>query len=65
MKLLSVGAVADRLSVSVQSLRRWEAEGLIPKPSRTLTDRRFYSESDLFEIQKFLEAKHPRQTEIV
>jgi DNA-binding transcriptional MerR regulator len=61
MKLLTVGAVAERLSVSVQSLRRWESEKLIPRPSRTLTDHRFYTEADLEAIRKFLETKHPKK----
>jgi len=44
--MLSIGYVAKKLNVSVQTVRLYEKEGLI-LPLRTPTDRRLYSLSDL------------------
>jgi DNA-binding transcriptional MerR regulator len=59
MKLFSIGRVAELLGVSTSSLRLWEADGSIPKPSRTITEHRFYSESDVAKIREVLQQKHP------
>lgn len=46
---------AEILGVHVDTLRRWEAEGRIKKPQRTLGGHRRYSEADLWKIQQKLE----------
>jgi CheY-like chemotaxis protein len=50
--ILSIGVVAEILGVSVQTLRLWEAKGLI-SPSRKGKDR-YYSEEDLTRL-KYIE----------
>jgi len=55
--MASIGQVAWILNVSVSSLRRWEREGILNKPSRTPTDRRDYSNEDIEAIRQFLEKK--------
>jgi len=44
--MLSIGVVAQKLAVSVQTVRLYEQEGLI-LPHKTTTGRRLYSLSDL------------------
>ena len=36
MALYSIGYVAQHYGVSVSTIRRWEAKGIIPKSIRTL-----------------------------
>lgn len=54
----SIGQVADMLEVSVQSLRLWERHQLIPKPSRSPTNRRRYKDSDISVIREYLSKKY-------
>lgn len=50
----SIGRAAEILNVSVQSLRSWENQGLIPKPERRPTGRREYSDEDIEAIKEYL-----------
>lgn len=51
----TIRQAAEVLGISGETLRRWEAEGRIPKPQRTLGGHRRYSEADLWNIQQRLE----------
>ncbi len=50
----SIGTAAKILEVSSQSLRKWEKQGLIPKPHRRPTDRREYTDDDIKAIKEYL-----------
>jgi len=50
----SISRTAEILEVSTQSLRKWEKQGLIPKPHRRPTDRREYSDKDIQAIKEYL-----------
>ena len=52
-----IGHVAHLLDVSPQSLRTWEARGLIRKAHRSPTNRRRYTDGDIREIRKYLERR--------
>lgn len=54
----SIGEVAKMLSVSRESLRSWEKQGLITKPYRILTNLRRYTDEDIEAIKKFLEKRN-------
>ncbi len=45
--LLSIGALARRANVSVQTIRWYEREGLLPEPLRTSGGQRRYDEAAL------------------
>ena len=45
--LLAIGAVAQILNVSIQTLRRWEKNGLIITARRTPTGHRRYRRGDI------------------
>ena len=44
---LSIGDVARRCGVSIEAIRYYEKEGLVPKPPRTSSGRRAYSPEHL------------------
>jgi len=44
---LSIGDAAERSGVSVETIRYYEREGLIPRAPRTASGRRSYAPSDL------------------
>jgi len=50
----SISTVAKILEVSSQSLRKWERQGLIPKPHRRPTGRREYTDKDIKAIEEYL-----------
>lgn len=50
----SISMVAKILEVSPQSLRKWEKQGLIPKPHRRPTGRREYTDEDIKAIKEYL-----------
>ena len=52
-----IGEVARMLQVSIESLRRWEQKGLIPKARRRLTGLRIYSSEDIEAIKKHLQQR--------
>ena len=43
MALYSIGYVAQHYGVSVSTIRRWEAKGIIPKSIRTLGGHRRFN----------------------
>ena len=53
----SIGEIAKMLRISRESLRNWEAQGLIPKPNRRPTDIRSYSDEDIEAIKEMLSQK--------
>ena len=55
--MLRIGEVAKMTGVSVQSLRIWERQELIPKAKRSPTRHRLYTNDDVQAIKQFLEAK--------
>jgi DNA-binding transcriptional MerR regulator len=55
-----IGAVANEIGVSVTSLRRYELEGLIPKPERTITNRRSYTDREILAIKIAIGKKHQK-----
>jgi DNA-binding transcriptional MerR regulator len=44
MEVLKVGEVADRAAVNLQTIRYYQREGLLPKPPRTASNYRVYTE---------------------
>lgn len=48
------GGVAKLLKVSTEILRIWEKKGFIPKPDRTPTNQREYTDDDIKAIRNFL-----------
>tara|TARA_Y100000310_G_scaffold298129_1_gene331763 strand:+ start:152 stop:454 length:303 start_codon:yes stop_codon:yes gene_type:complete len=54
----SIGEVAKMLEVSPVSLRNWERQGLIPKPHRSLTNRRRYGAEDIEAIKNRLTTRN-------
>ena len=55
--LYSIKEASKILEVSTVSLRHWERQGFIPKPYRTPTNLRRYSEDDIRAIMGFLKAR--------
>jgi MerR family transcriptional regulator, copper efflux regulator len=53
---MSIGAAATRFGVATHVLRHWESVGLLT-PGRNATDRRLYSDDDLFRIGVVLRSK--------
>jgi len=54
----SIGEVAKMLEVSPQSLRNWEVQGFIPKPHRSLTNRRRYGDEDIRAIRNYVNSRN-------
>ena len=52
-----IGEVAKMFRVSPQTLRRYEKQGLIPKPYRRPTNIREYTDEDIKAIKQFLEKR--------
>ena len=46
-KFLKTGELADRAEVNLQTIRYYERVGLLPKPKRTESGYRLYTEDDL------------------
>ena len=44
---ITIGDLARRVGVNIETIRYYERIGLMPRPERTLTGRRMYDESDL------------------
>ena len=53
----SIGEVAKMFDISTNSLRNWEKLGFIPRPNRTLTERRRYTDKDVQAIKDFLKRR--------
>ena len=56
MKRLRIGEVADRLGITVRTIRYYEEEGLI-KIGRTSSRQRWYTEEDVIYLRRILELK--------
>lgn len=52
--MLTIGELARRLGVSADTLKRWEENGKIPKPRRTIGGWRIYSEDEVKRIERML-----------
>jgi len=51
----TIGQVAEKMGVSAQTLRRWEAAGLIPPAKRRFIARwRTWTDSDVEKIERVL-----------
>ena len=57
MKLLTIGQVAVEVGVSVETLRYYEQQGLLAKPSRTPSQYRQYGEDAVHRMKFILRAK--------
>jgi len=56
--VFTIGQVADDFGVSVATLKRWEAEGIIPRAKRKhLTRWRVWDYDDAQKIGKFIGSK--------
>ena len=49
-----IGEVAKEIGVSRQTIRNYEAQGLIPKAERMVSGSRMYRESDVAKIKRAL-----------
>ncbi len=56
-RMLEVGDLARASGVSVQTVRRWASQGLIPPPILTGTGRRLWDGEVLQEIQRLCEER--------
>ena len=56
MKRLRIGEVAERLGLTVRTIRYYEEEGLI-KIGRTSSRQRWYTEEDILYLRRILELK--------
>ena len=52
-----IGTIAKMLEVSAQSIRNWEAKGVIPYAYRTPTGHRIYADADVANLRKWLKLK--------
>ena len=50
-RYMTISAVAARIGVHPQTLRRWECEGLIPPATRRF-GRRVYTDADVEQIEQ-------------
>ena len=57
MKFLTIGQVAAEVGVSVETLRYYEQEGLIAKPSRTPSQYRQYTADAVHRVKFIIRAK--------
>jgi len=55
---MRIGAVARRIGVHPQTLRRWERRGRTPRPCRNqLSGQRYYTEEDVRQLEKLIFSK--------
>jgi MerR family copper efflux transcriptional regulator len=54
---LTIGAVAKRIGVPVDTIRFYESEGVIPPPARTESGYRLYSATDLRRLRLVRQAR--------
>ena len=57
-KPISIGDLARRTSVSVETIRFYEREGLMPPPLRTRSARRVYAPADFKTLAFIRKARH-------
>lgn len=46
-----IGQAAERSGVTIETIRYYEREGIVPKPDRTASGRRTYTESDIARLR--------------
>jgi MerR family mercuric resistance operon transcriptional regulator len=51
MEVLKVGEVAQRAAVNIQTIHYYEREGLLPRPPRTASNYRVYTEDAVRRVQ--------------
>ena len=52
--LYTVGEVAERFSLTVRTLRHWEAQGLLAPAARSWSNYRLYSPEDCARVQRII-----------
>ena len=52
--LYTVGEVAERFSLTVRTLRHWEAQGLLAPTARSWSNYRLYSAEDCARVQRIV-----------
>jgi len=50
-QMMKIGAVAARADVNIQTVRYYERRGLLPKPRRTASNYRLYSEDNVRRVR--------------
>ena len=55
--VLTIGTLAERSSVGVETIRFYEREGLLPKPARTMSGYRSYPEDAIDRVLFIRRAK--------
>ncbi len=54
-RIYRIGEVAKELDRSTLTIKKWEANGLIPKAKKDSRGWRYYTEDDINEIKRILE----------
>ncbi len=49
--MFPIGQAAERSGVAIETIRYYEREGIVPKPDRTASGRRTYSEGDIARLR--------------
>jgi len=49
--MFPIGQAAQRSGVTIETIRYYEREGIVPKPDRTASGRRAYSEGDIARLR--------------
>ncbi len=57
MSMMSIGALSQATGVKVPTIRYYEDVGLLPRPNRTESNRRFYGQDD---IERLRFVRHAR-----
>lgn len=57
MPIYSIGQLAERCGIATQAIRYYEQEQLMPKPQRTESNYRRYTEEHVARLQFILQAK--------
>lgn len=47
MKTLAIGELSNRTSVHIETIRYYEREGVLPVPTRSVSGRRLYDDTDV------------------
>jgi MerR family copper efflux transcriptional regulator len=55
---LTIGAVAKRVGVAIDTIRYYEREGLLPEPQRRASGYRSYGEGTVVQLRFIRRAKH-------
>lgn len=57
MKELTVGRLAEKTGVNIETVRYYERSGILPKPARKPSGYRLYSQEDVARLQFIIHAK--------